>query len=319
MTNTVDDLIAAARDGQEAAFRVLVEPHLPGLRLHCYRMLASFHDADDALQDVLLSAWRSLHTYEGRAPLAHWLMRIATTTCLKAIAARARQPVSVDDLAYLEPYPDRLLDGLAAGTDPAAEAERRESVSLAFIAALQLLPPTQRAALILRDVLAWRGDEVADLLDTTVPAVNSLLQRARAALTTVDRSRPRRPLDLADEAVLFAFVAAWNRSNVAAIAALLHRDVVMRMPPETMVVAGRDALVEFYATVPAAGRLDTVPLTVTRSNGQPAVAAFEGGDRARPYGLMVFDIVDGAIVSIIGFPTFTRPLLASAFGLETAC
>jgi RNA polymerase sigma-70 factor (ECF subfamily) len=314
MTSTVDELIAAARDGQEAAFRALVEAHLPGLRLHCYRMLASFHDADEALQEVLFSAWRSLHTYEGRAPLAHWLMRIATTTCLKAIAERARRPVSVDDLAYLEPYPDRLLDALPAGTDPAAETERRESVSLAFITALQLLPPTQRAALILHDVLAWRSDEVAGLLGTTVPAVNSLLQRARATLTTVDRSATRRPLDLADDAVLAAFVAAWNRSDVATIATLLHRDVVMRMPPEALVVAGRGAVVEFFATVPAAGRLDALPLIATRSNGQPAVAAFEDGDRTRPYGLMVFEILDVTVVSIIGFPAFAQPTLASAFG-----
>jgi RNA polymerase sigma-70 factor (ECF subfamily) len=314
MTSTVDALIAAARDGQEAAFRALVEAHLPGLRLHCYRMLASFHDADEALQEVLFSAWRSLPTYEGRAPLGHWLMRIATTTCLKAIAERARQPLSVDDLSYLEPYPDRLLDALPAGTDPAAKTERRESVSLAFITALQLLPPTQRAALILHDVLAWRASEVAELLETTVPAVNSLLQRARATLTTVDQSAPRRPLNPADDAVLAAFVAAWNRSDVAAIATVLRHDVVMRMPPEALVVAGRDAIAEFFATVPAGGCLDTLPLIATRSNGQPAVAAFEDGDRTRPYGLMVLEILDGTVVSIIGFPTFSQPTLASAFG-----
>jgi RNA polymerase sigma-70 factor (ECF subfamily) len=130
----------------------------------------------------------------------------------------------------------------------------------------------------------------------------------------VDRSEPRRALDPADDAVLAAFVAAWNRSDVAAIATLLHRDVVMRMPPEPLVVAGRDAIVEFFATVPAAGRLEAVPLIATRSNGQPAVAAFEEGDRARPYGLMVFDILDGTVVSIIGFPAFSQPTLASAFG-----
>jgi RNA polymerase sigma-70 factor (ECF subfamily) len=144
--------------------------------------------------------------------------------------------------------------------------------------------------------------------------VNSLLQRARATLTTVDRSAPRRPLDAADDAVLAAFVAAWNRADVATIATLLHHDVVMRMPPEALVVTGRGAVVEFFATVPAAGRLDALPLIVTRSNGQPAVAAFEDGDRARPYGLMVFEILDGTVVSIIGFPAFAQPTLASAFG-----
>jgi RNA polymerase sigma-70 factor (ECF subfamily) len=315
MTSTVDDLIAAVLADQEGAFQSLVEPHVPLLRLHCYRMLASFHDADEALQEVLLSAWRSLPTYEGRAPLRHWLMRIATTTCLKAIEARARRPISVDEIEYLEPYPDRLLDAMAAGSDPAAEAERRESVSLAFITALQLLPPTQRAALILHDVLAWRGDEVADLLETSVPAVNSLLQRARSALSTVDRTP--RPLDAADDAVLTAFVAAWNRSDVAAIAALLHQDVVMRMPPEPLVVAGRDAVAGFFATVPGGGRMDAVPLRATRANGRPAVAAFEDGDDSRPYGLMVFDIADGAVTSIVGFPSFSRPTLTSAFELRS--
>src|SRR5262249_46666389 len=179
---TAEDLLTAARDGNGEAFRALVTPHLPALRVHCYRMLGSFHDAEEAAQETLLRAWRGLDTFEGRAPLRHWLYRIATTTCLKAREARGRQPVSTADLSFLEPYPDRLLDRLTAQDDPAAEVERRESVSIAFVTALQLLPATQSAVLILRDVLGWPSAEVADLLETSVAAVNSALQRARATL-----------------------------------------------------------------------------------------------------------------------------------------
>lgn len=142
-------LLSAARVGDHDAFHHLVEPHLSALRVHCYRMLGSYHDTEDAMQDVLLRAWRSLETYEERAPLLHWLYRIATTTSLKIIQKRARQPVTVAEIDYLEPYPDRLLD-------PATLTEQRESVSLAFITALQLLPATQRAVLVLRDVLTRR-------------------------------------------------------------------------------------------------------------------------------------------------------------------
>ncbi len=145
IASTVDEsaVLAAARAGDGEAFRTLVEPHLSAIQVHCYRMLGSFHDAQEAVQETLLRAWRGLDTYEQRAPLRHWLYRIATTTCLKARAARSRQPATIEELSHLQPYPDRLLDELPTGADPAAEVERRESVSLAFVAALQLLPATQ--------------------------------------------------------------------------------------------------------------------------------------------------------------------------------
>jgi hypothetical protein len=183
--------------------------------------------------------------------------------------------------------------------------ERRDSVSLAFIAALQLLPASQRAALVLHDVLAWRSDEIADLLDTTVPAVNSALQRARASVARA--AAARRSLDTDDRRVLARFIDAWHRGDVAGLAAVLRQDVVLRMPPEAMEFAGRDDVVRFFATVPGGGRFDTIRLVATRANGQPALAAFEpdvGGALGPygPYGLMVLDLDGGVVAGITGSP-----------------
>jgi len=310
------ELLNAARSGDGVAFQRLVAPHLRALHVHCYRMLGSYHDAEEALQETLLRAWRALDGYEGRAPLLHWLYRIATTTCLKALAGRARLPATVDEVDYLQPYPDRLLDELPAEADPAAEAERRESVSLAFVTALQLLPATQLAVVILRDVLDWSSAEVAELLDTTVPAVNSALQRARTTLRQAAPASPR-PLAADDGAVVSRFVQAWHRRDIAGLAALLREDVIMRMPPERVELRGRAAVVGFFATVPANGRLETIRLLVTRANGQPALAAFDADDagRWRPYGVMLLTIADDAVTSITGFPDFHDPVLFDAFGL----
>jgi RNA polymerase sigma-70 factor (TIGR02960 family) len=299
-----DALLNAARGGDGEAFRTLLAPHVPAIQVHCYRMLGSFHDAEEATQDTLLRAWRALHTYEGRAPLRHWLYRIATTTCLKIRHGRARQPATGAELTYLQPYPDRLLDQLPAGGDPAAEVERRESVSLAFVTALQLLPATQSAVLILRDVLAWTSAEVADLLDTTVTAVNSALQRARATLRAATPHPSARPLPDREREIVAGFVHAWHRRDIAGLAALLREDVIMRMPPEAMDLYGRAAVVGFLATVPAQGRLDTIRLVPTRANGQPALAAYETSDdgRAIPYGLMVLTLAADAVTEITGFP-----------------
>jgi RNA polymerase sigma-70 factor (TIGR02960 family) len=288
-------LLSAARVGDHDAFHRLVEPHLRALQVHCYRMLGSYHDAEDAMQDVLLRAWRSLDTYEDRAPLLHWLYRIATTTSLKIIQKRARQPATVAEIDYLEPYPDRLLD-------PAVLAEQRESVSLAFITALQLLPATQRAVLILREVLAWTAGETANLLDSTVPAVNSMLQRARATLRGTIH---KRPLTDDDHTVLAQFVDAWHRRDIAGLTMLLRTDAELRMPPESVEFLGRDAIIGFFSTVPAQGRLETIRLVPTQANGQLAVAAFDSGENGqwRPYGLMVFDIDGNTITRITGFPS----------------
>ncbi|MEV4314759.1 RNA polymerase subunit sigma-70 [Actinocrispum sp. NPDC049592] len=288
-------LLSAARIGDRDAFHRLVEPYLPALQVHCYRMLGSYHDAEDATQDVLMRAWRSLNTYEDRAPLLHWLYRIATTTSLKIIQKRARQPTTVAEIDYLEPFPDHLLD-------PALLAEQRESVSLAFITALQLLPATQRAVLILREVLVWSAAEVADLLGTTVPAVNSMLQRARA---TLHGTVHKRPLTDVDRAVLAQFVDAWHRRDITGLSALLRADAELRMPPETAEFLGRDAVIGFFATVPGQGRLETIRLVPTQANGQLAVAAYDTGEDGdwRPYGLMVFDFDGDLITRITGFPS----------------
>lgn len=306
-------LLVAARAGDGDAFRELVAPHLPALQLHCYRMLGSYHDAEEVMQDVLLRAWRYLDGYREQAPLLHWLYRIATTTSLKAIEARAKLPGTVAEIDYLEPYPDRLLDALPADSDPAAAAERRESVSLAFISALQLLPATQRAVVILREVLVWRADEVAALLDTTVAAVNSMLQRARATLGSADS---RRSLDAEDRRVLARFVDAWHRRDIPGLAELLRADVELRMPPDTLEVFGRDEVLAFLTTAPLEGAFDAIHLEQTRANGQPATFAFHPDEAGGhfPYGIMVFRLEGGGVREIMAFPgVLERAGLKAAF------
>ena len=245
-------MLAAARAGDGEAFRNLVGPHLRALHVHAYRMLGSLDDADEALQDTLLNAWRALGTYQGQAPLRHWLYRITTTSSLKIIRARGRRPVTAGEIGHLQPYPDRLLDQLADDGDPARIAERRESVALAFITALQRLPARQRAALILRDVLAWSAAETAALLDISVPAANSALQRARATLAA--GSPPAAaypPLGSRERDLVDRFTDAWRRCDIDALAALLREDVILSMPPELIRITGRAQVARFFATVPA--------------------------------------------------------------------
>lgn len=296
-------LLAAARTGDQEAFAQLLAVHIPVLHVHCYRMLGSLDDADDAMQEVQLLAWRGLDRFEGRAPLRHWLYRISTTTCLKIIRSRPGIPIAASDLFYLQPYPDRLLDQLTSDADPAAAAERRDSVALAFIVAVQRLPATQRATLLLRDVLTFSPAETAQLLGTTVPAANSLLQRARATLGAHSDTGGR-PLDAADRQVVNRFVDAWQRRDIDALAGILAEDAVLRMPPERAEFTGRGAVLEFFATVPAGGRLDLIELVAVAANGQPALAAYLPGTAGmcRGYGIMVFDIADARIDTITGFP-----------------
>lgn len=315
--HSVSRLLEAARSGDGEAFRALVAPHLRALHVLCYRMLGSYDDAEEAVQEALLSAWRGLDSYEGRAPLPHWLYRIATTTCLKTLRGRARRPATVAEVTHLQPYPDRLLDQLVdADGDPAAVAQRRESVALAFIAALQRLPATQRAVLILRDVLAWSSAEVAELLEASVPSVNSALQRARATMRAADTlaGRPAGSLDSRDRHVMDRFVRAWQRCDIPALAMLLREDAVLRMPPESVEIRGREQVAAFFATVPAGGRLDLIPLLRTGANGHPALAAYLPDDtgRCRGYGIMVFAVVGGAVATITGFPD---PALFGLFDL----
>jgi RNA polymerase sigma-70 factor (ECF subfamily) len=315
---STDRQLAAARGGDGDAFQALVAPHLRALHLHSYRMLGSYDDAEDAVQETLLRAWRGLDGYEQRAPLRHWLYRITTTTCLKMINRRARDPLTdTVDVAWLQPYPDALLDHLTdTAADPAAVVEGRESVALAFIAALQLLPATQRAVVILRDVLVWPAQQVADLLDITVAAVNSALQRARATLAHAQpAAAPVRLDDERERRVVGAFLRAWHDCDIPALAALLRDDVTLTMPPMALRFAGRHPVVEFLATVPAQGRLDLIHLVQTRANGHPAVAAYlpDGSTRdCRGYGIMVLTIAGDQIATITGFPD---PALFGVFDL----
>lgn len=288
----------------EQAFALLIEPHRKALHLHCYRMLGSLHDADDALQETLLRAWKGSERYEPRARLSAWLHTIATNVCLTAIARTRAQPVDlVEDIDYLQPYPDRLLDDLV----------ERETVELAFIAAIQLLPPKQRAVLILRDVLGWTAREAAAALGDSVGAVTSALQRARAG---VERARPRRVAPAGDErALVQRFMAAWEAVDVEALVGLLTDDAVMTMPPERMRVASARAIGDFFASVPLDGRLDEIRLIATAANRQPAFAAYARDDgKYAPYGLMVMAAADGRITGIVGFPD---PWLFEQFGLPS--
>jgi RNA polymerase sigma-70 factor (ECF subfamily) len=276
----------------EQAFALLIEPHRRALHLHCYRMLGSLHDAEDALQETMLRAWSGSDSYEPRAQLSTWLHAIATNVCLTAIARKRSRPVEViEDLEHLQPYPDRLLDDLVA----------RETVELAFITAIQLLPPKQRAVLILRDVLGWSAKEVAEALDDSVGAVTSALQRARSGL---DGARWPRPAPRERERVLVKrFMTAWEAVDIDGLVALLTEDAVMTMPPERMRVAGARAVGDFFAAVPHEGRLDEIRLVPTAANRQPALAAYARGDDGthRPYGLMVLEI-EQLISGIVGFP-----------------
>lgn len=302
-------LLAAAQRGDEQAFVRLVEPHERGLHLHGYRMLGNLDDADDALQETLLRAWKGLPDFEPRAPLAAWLYRIATNVALRMIDQRRRKGQTVD--GHLQPYPDRFLDELAA-SDPALDDQLalREGVALAFIAALQLLPPKQRAVLVLRDVLAWSASDTAALLDDTTTAVNSALQRARSRLT-IEReqgtlARLHRPAgDRAQAAVMAEFLAAWDAIDVPRIMALLTDDALLTMPPMGVRYAGPRAIGEFFATQPAGGRLERIRHVQTGANRQPALASYADEEQIGihdAYGVMVFAIRGARIAGITGFP-----------------
>jgi RNA polymerase sigma-70 factor, ECF subfamily len=312
-------LIGAARFGDEQAFVRLAAPHRASLHAHCYRLLGSLHDADDAMQETLLRAWRGLDGFEPRAPVAAWLYRIATNVSLRMLEQRKRA-AAVD--AHLEPYPERLIEELpSTERGPDALVESREAIGLAFVAAVQLLPPKQRAVLVLRDVLGWSAREVASLLDDSVAAVNSALQRARARLereqTERSLARPHRPAGGRSEALLMRrFQDAWEEVDIDGIVSLLAGDALMTMPPEGMRIAGAEAIGTFFATQPLGGRLERIRLVPERANGQPALVGYaEDPDdgRFRAYGLMVFALEGETIAGITGFPW--QPELFARLGL----
>ena len=313
-------LVASVRAGDEQAFVRLTAPHRSTLHAHCYRLLGSVCDADDALQETLLRAWRGMDRFEPRAPLAAWLHRIATNVCLRMLEQRSRTVAVVD--AHLEPYPDRLVDELPSHErSPHAVVEEREAIGLAFVAAMQLLPPKQRAVLVLRDVLDWSARDVADALGESQAAVNSALQRSRERMRR-ERAQPtlariHRPADArAEGAAMRKFQEAWEAVDIDGILELLADDALLTMPPEGVRIAGARPIAGFFATQPLQGRLDRIRLVPARANGQPALAAYadeQGEGRFDAYGVMVFAIEGDRIAGITGFPN--RPDLFTRLGL----
>jgi RNA polymerase sigma-70 factor (ECF subfamily) len=303
----------------EEEFRRLVEPHRSELHAHCYRMLGSVHDAEDALQDALLRAWRGLARFEGRSSLRAWLFRIATNAALDVIARRPKRvlPLDYDELEealWLEPYPDAEL----AGGPPAPEAryEQRESVELAFVAAVQHLPATQRAALLLRDVLGFRAREVAEALDTTVESVNSALARARRSLDErlPERSQQATLRTLGDDgvrAVVERYMDALERGDVEAIVGQLSEEATWSMPPLPEWFRGEPAIREFLETGPLTKRWRHLP---AHANGQAAVGCYIRRDDGR-YTAYVIDVLtlDGPRVAAV--TAFVDASLFASFGL----
>jgi RNA polymerase sigma-70 factor (TIGR02960 family) len=286
------DLISRARAGDGEAFRALTEPYRRELQVHCYRMLGSLQDAEDALQDTLLAAWQGLGGFEGRASIRTWLYRIATNRCLNARRSASRrparewdmpeveppEPTRLSELVWLEPFPDALLEGaIDVPLGPEARYEQTEAVSLAFVTALQVLPPRQLAVLILRDVLGFHANEVADMLDSTVESVNSALKRARASLQrrqppTAEREPAPAPDSPSEQALVAEFVRAYESGDLDALVALLTDDVHVSMPPIPLEYQGRDVVARLFASIFGSGRrVDLVP---TRANGQPAFGAY---------------------------------------------
>jgi RNA polymerase sigma-70 factor (TIGR02960 family) len=316
------DLISRARAGDDEAFRALTEPHRRELQVHCYRMLGSFQDAEDALQESLLDAWRGLNGYDGRASMRTWLYRIATNRCLSTLRSAKRRtakewdipgveppaPTRLGEVVWLEPYPDSLLDGaMNVPLGPEARYEQTESISLAFVTALQVLPPRQLAVLILRDVLGFHADETAEMLDTTIDSVKSALKRARAGLER-RRSEPPPPVGSpAEDAVVANFVQAWESADIDALVALLTDDAFMSMPPLPFEYEGRDVAANFCASLFLGGR--RFHLVPTRANGQPAFGAYRQSPSGTRHGtgLYVLTLTGQHIAAMTRFENHTLP------------
>jgi RNA polymerase sigma-70 factor (TIGR02960 family) len=326
------ELLIRARAGDGDAFRELTEVHRRELQVHCYRMLGSFQDAEDALQDTLLAAWQGLAGFEGRASIRTWLYRIATNRCLNTMRSASRrptrawsnpdvdppEPTRLGEVVWLEPYPDALLGGaFNAPIGPEARYERTETISLAFVTALQVLPARQRAVLILRDVLGYHATEVADILDSTVESVNSVLKRARATLRRRlppigEREPAPAPESPAERALVAKIVRAYDSGHIDALVALLTADVCVSMPPIPFEYHGRDAVARFLASVSRQGRrYDLVP---TRANGQLAFGVYRRGTNGgirHGTGLDAFTLTGERIRALTHFDNSVLP----SFGL----
>lgn len=321
---------------EESAFAELAEQFRPELQLHCYRILGSVQDAEDLVQETLLAAWRGHERFEGRSSVRTWLYRIATNRSLNALRDRGRRPRSLQapregtpapppptrlgESVWLEPYPDVLFEGVAdRSQQPEARYETREAIGLAFVAGLQRLPPRQRAVLVLRDVLAFRAGEVAEMLSVTEVSVNRTLHRARKGLEQV--VPPGRP-ELAplagsreERELVDRFTTAFEAGDVAGVVALLSDDALLTMPPEPLEYQGARAIGLFLSTVPADGALERFRLVPTRANGQPAFGCYlrdEHAPIAHAYGLMVITLSGDRVAAITGFPDTS---VFASFGL----
>jgi RNA polymerase sigma-70 factor, ECF subfamily len=327
-------LVEASRTGDQRAFGLLAEPYRHELQVHSYRMLGSVEDAEDAVQETLLRAWTKLDSFDGRGSFRAWLYGIATHACLDALRRRkarrwppdvapaadpASTPGPVLDRPWLQPYPDRLLDAAApADTDPAIVATSRETIELAFLAALQHLPARQRAVLVLRDVLGWSAHDTAGALSMTSVAVNSALQRARETLSgrlSADREQWRVDSDATERALVRRLVAAWERADVDALITLLRRDARLVMPPRATWLDGPRAIGTFFEDHVFVELGGGWRLLETGANRQPAVGVYwraPGQRRHRAYGVAVLAVRGDAIAEIA---MFKDPALFPSFGL----
>ena len=341
MSNAGEDdaVVAAARAGEESAFATLFGRHRRELHVHCYRMLGSFDESEDLVQETFLRAWKNIDAFAGRSTLRAWLYRIATNACLDALDARSRRVLPYHltplahpsaalpprtDIAWLQPYPDRLWEPIAPSEDePDAVAVTRETIELAFLAAIQHLPPRQRAVLILRDVLGWPAKQTAAWLEGTVASVNSALRRARA---TLKEHLPERRLDWAPSAepterelaVLRRYMEAVERADLTAVAGLLAEDVRTTMPPYPVWSQGREAVMAaLTASWDAASPhyVGRFAMVGTRANGHPAAAAYlrAPGERAFHAAAVAVLRIEGDRIAEI--TAFHDPGLFAAFGL----
>jgi len=328
-------LIVAARGGDQHAFSDLIEPYRRELQVHCYRLLGSLQDAEDQVQETLLRAWRRLDSFEGRASFRAWLYKIATNTCFNALRRRPRRSLPtvthapadprapftspITELICLEPLPDDLLAGVAA--NPEARYDAHESIALAFLVALQALPPRQRAVLILRDVLDWHASEVAELLDLTVSAVNSALHRARTTLAqhyhADELDKPQlAPADEGTRGLLDRYVRAWETADVTGLITLLKEDAVFSMPPFPAWYRGRAAVGAFIAAAIFAGQArGWARLQPARANGQPAFAIYQRDASSKVYRAFAVQVLRCDREQIAEIIIFLNPALVARFGL----
>lgn len=313
MATELTDIDIAIRDGDRSAFTSIVDRYRRELQVHCYRMVGSFQDADDMVQETFLRAWASQSTYEGRSSVRAWLYRIATNACLDFIRKRRRvetfdpQAGGGAEVPWLEPFPDSMLPG---PDDPETATVARETIELAYIVAIQHLPPRQRAVLLLRDAIGWSARETADLLEMSVPAVNSALQRARETLAKDGGDREERTTSWQPTAeehrLLTRFMIATEQADMTEMALLLKEDAEFWMPPDPGVFVGRDLIVESWTpflTGPA--RLGDFKMVPTRCNNQVAAANYvraPGDDTFERLSIDVLRIENGLIAEIVTFP-----------------